>query len=71
MTILQLDQEFNLDNEEFTMIKELFRVLSSLEMAVNYLCQESVDLILAENVVAFTLKKLRETKTLIGNSSII
>ena len=37
-------------------------------MAVNYLCHESTDLILAENVVAFTFKKMSETKTLIENA---
>ena len=68
MAMLELDQEFNLDDEDLTKIKELCETLTPLEMAVNYHCHESTDLILAENVVAFTFKKMSETKTLIENA---
>ena len=48
----KLDQEFNLDDEDLTKIKEICEALTPLEMAVNYFCHKSADIILAENVMA-------------------
>ena len=44
-------------------LKNFVILLTPLEIAVKYLCQENADLILAENVITFTLKKLRALNT--------
>ena len=65
--MLQIDQQFDLYDQELATIKELC-ALAPLEIVVQYLCQEVADLVLAENVIAFTLKKLRDLSTPIGKT---
>jgi len=60
VAMMQLEQEFEFSNDELEKIKELCEALASIEMVVEYLCTENADLLLAEKVVVFTLKKLRE-----------
>ena len=43
--------------------KKVFDVLVLLVMAVQYLCQENVDLILSAKVIPLTIKKLPDIKT--------
>ena len=63
IAMLQIDQQFDLNDQELATIKELSDALAPLEIALKYLCQEDADLVLAENVTAFTLKKLRDLNT--------
>ena len=63
VAMIQLEQEFKFSNEELEKIKELCEALAPIEMAVEYLCAENADLLLAEKVVLFTQKKLKEQDT--------
>ena len=68
IAMLQIDQQFDLNDQELATIKELCDTLAPLEIAVQCLCQEDADLVLAENVIAVTLKKLRDLNTPIGKT---
>ena len=68
IAMLQIDQQFDLNDQELATIKELCDALALLEIAVQYLCQEDADLVLAENVIALALKKLRDLNTPIGKT---
>jgi len=63
VAMLQLDQEFEFSDAELDKIKELCEALAPIEMAVGHLCKEDADLMLAEKVILFTLKKLRDQDT--------
>ena len=49
MAMLQIDQQFDLNDQELATIKELCNTLALLEIAMQYLCQEDADLVLAES----------------------
>lgn len=57
--MLQIDQQFDLNDQELVTIKELSD--APLEITVHYLCQED-----AENLIPFTLNKLGDLNTTIG-----
>jgi len=63
VAMMQLEQEFEFPNDELEKTKELCEALAPIEMVAKYLCTENADLLLAEKVVMFTLKKLREQGT--------
>ena len=61
--MVQLDQEFDFSSIELDKIKELCDALAPIELAVGNLCKNNADLFLAEKVIEFTLKKLRDQGT--------
>ena len=63
VAIVQLEQEVEFSDDELKKISELCEALAPMEMAVDYLCKNKADLLLAENVIVFTLKKLRDLDT--------
>jgi len=63
VAMLQLDQEFEFSDAELDKIKEICEALAPIEMAIGHLCNEDADLLLAEKVILFTLKKLRDLDT--------
>ena len=67
VTMAQLEQEFEFSDDELKKINELCEALAPMEMAVDYFCKHKADLLLAENVIMFTLKKLRDLDTKISN----
>ena len=66
--MVQLEQEFEFFDDELKKINELCEALAPMEMAVDYLCKDKVDLLLAENVVMLTLRKLRDLHTKISKA---
>ena len=68
VAMVQLEQEFEFSDDELKKINELCEALVPMEMAVEYLCKDKADLLLAENVVMFTLKKLRDLDTKISKA---
>ena len=48
IAMVQLDQRFDISEEEVVRIPELCDALAPIEMAVEYLCREDADLLLAE-----------------------
>ena len=66
--MVELEQEFEFSDDDLKKINELCEALASIEMAVEYLCKDKTDLLLAENVVMFTLKKLRDLDTKISKA---
>ena len=58
IAMVQLDQHFDISDEELARIKELCDALAPIEMAVEYHCKKDADLLLAEKVTEFTTKKL-------------
>ena len=52
--MIQLEQKFKFSNKELEKIKELCEALAPIEMAVEYLCTENANMVLAEKVVTFT-----------------
>ena len=66
--MVELEQEFEFSNDELKKINELCEALAPMEMAVEYLCKDKANLLLAENVVMFTLKKLRDLDTKINTT---
>ena len=66
IAMVQLDQHFDVSDEELVRIKELCDALTPIEMAVEYLCREDAELLLAEKVTQFTTKKLRDIETSIS-----
>ena len=62
----QLEQEFS--NDELKKINKLCEALALMEKAVKYLCKDKADLLLAKNVVMFTLKKVRDLDTKISKA---
>ena len=61
--MLQIDQQFDLNDQELATIKELWMHLLLLKLQCNICVKEDADLILAENVIAFTSNKLRDLNT--------
>ena len=59
----QLGQKLEFSNDQLKKINELCKALAPIEMAVDYLCKDEADLLLAENVAMYTLKKLRDLDT--------
>ena len=57
---VQLEQHFDISDEELVRIKELYDALASIEMTIEYLCKEDADLLFAEKVTEFTAKNLRD-----------
>ena len=68
IAMLQIDQQFDLNDEELATIEQLCDAFAPLEVAVQYLCQEDADLVIYEKVVSFTLKKLRDLNTTTGKT---
>ena len=68
VAMLRLDKDFNISREELDKIKKICDTLVPLEMAVQYLCKENTDLILAEKVIVFAIKKLSDLKAPFGNA---
>ena len=68
VAMLQLDKDFNISREELDKIKKICDTLAPLEMAEQYLCKENTDLILAEKVIVFAIKKLSDLKAPFGNA---
>ena len=66
MALVQLDIQFELTEEDMMIIKELCDALAPIKVAVEALSSEDADILLAEKVIAFTLKKLCEQGTKIG-----
>ena len=62
IAMVQLDQHFDISDEELVRIKELCDALAPIEMAVEYLCREDADLLLAEKVTEFTTKNYKILK---------
>ena len=56
IAMVQLEQLFDISDEELVRIKELCDALAPIEMAVEYLCKDDADLLLAEKVTEFTAK---------------
>ena len=68
VAMVQLEQEFEFSGDKSKKINELCEALAPMEMAVEYLCKDKADLLLAENVVMFTLKKPRDLDTKISKA---
>lgn len=68
VAMIQIECQFDLSDQELDKIKDLCDALAPLEIATQYLCQEDADLILADKILAFTLNKLKDINTPIGNS---
>ena len=68
VAMVELEQEFEFSDDELKKINELCEALAPMEMAVEYFCKDKADLLLAENVVMFTLKKLRDLDTKISEA---
>ena len=68
VAMVELEQEFEFFDDELKKINKLCAALSPMEMAVEYLCKDKADLLLTENVVMFTLKKLRDLDTKISKA---
>ena len=68
VAMVELEQEFQFSDDELKKINELCEALAPIEMAVEYLCKDEDDLLLAENVVMFTLEKLRDLDTKISKA---
>ena len=66
IAMVQLEQHFDISDEELVRIRELCDALAPIEMAVEYLCKEDADLLLAEKVTEFTARKLRDLETSIS-----
>ena len=66
IAMVQLEQRFDISDEELVRIKELCDALAPIEMAVEYLCKGDAELLLAEKVTEFTKKKLRDLETSIS-----
>ena len=66
MALVQLDIQFELTEDDMMIIKELCDALAPIKVAVEALSSEDADILLAEKVIAFTLKKLGEQGTKIG-----
>ena len=68
VAMVQLEQEFEFSNDKLKKINKLCEAFAPMEMAVEYLCKDKADLLLAENVVMFTPKKLRDLDTKISKA---
>ena len=68
VAMVQLEQEFEFSDDELKKINELCEARAPMEMAVDYFCKDKADLLLAENVIMFTLKKLRDLETKISKA---
>ena len=64
----QLNKDFDISEAELKTIKELIDALVPLEWLVKQLCHEDVNLIQAENLILFTLMKLRKETSEISQS---
>ena len=64
VAMVELEQEFEFSDDELKKIN----AFSPMEMTVQYLCKDKADLLLTENVVMFTLKKLRHLDTKISKA---
>jgi len=58
IAMVQLEQHFDISDEELVRIRELCDALAPIEMAVEYLCKDA-DLLLAEKVTEFAAKTER------------
>jgi len=56
IAMVPLEEQFDLSDEELVSIKEMCDALAPIEMAVEYLCKEDADLLLAEKVAEFAAK---------------
>ena len=68
VAMVELEQEFEFSDDVLKKINELCEALALMEMAVEYLCKDKADLLLAKNVVMFTLRKPRYLDTKIGKA---
>ena len=66
--MVQLEQELEFSDDKLKKINELCEALAPIEMVVEYLYKDKADLLLAENMVMFTLKKLRDLDTKISKA---
>ena len=58
--MVQVNRKFDFSDAESHKIKEFCEALAPIEIAVDCLCIEDSDLLLAEKVVVFIPKKLRD-----------
>ena len=66
MNVYQLT--FDISDAEINLLKELCQALSPLKAAIETLGAEKADLLVAEKVFAFVIKKLSQLKTNIGKN---
>ncbi|XP_076801154.1 uncharacterized protein LOC143445738 [Clavelina lepadiformis] len=63
MTLVQLDVQFGLCDEELKRINEMCEALAPFKAAVDVLASENADLLLSEKIIAFILKKVKDLRS--------